>query len=149
MCTESVVKICPITGLKMSTVGGGRAAVYIPEHPKANNRGYVLRSRYLIEKKIKSRLESKCHVHHINEKPSDDDINNLEVLTISEHTKLHNPSIKRKRRLDYGAIKILMKKGLGYRKISKILKEPLYSIKYACKVIKKGRNFGFDGVDEL
>jgi len=139
-----MIKICPITGLKMSFLAKGRIGVFVPNHPKANNRGYVLRSRYVIEKNLGRFLNTDEHIHHKDENKLNDIIENLELLSRQEHSKKHlikripkRGSIKARRiktdhGLDYEKIKELMNKKLGYRKISKILKEPLYCIKQAC-----------------
>jgi hypothetical protein len=45
--------------------------------------------RYLIEQKIGRELEGNEVVHHINEDKTDDRIENLELLSNSEHRSLH------------------------------------------------------------
>ena len=93
------------TGSKNDYWKGGRtetAAGYIlirmPEHPRSSaNNGYVFEHIVVAEKKIGRSLlffgvdhpESEI-VHHKNENKKDNDPENLEVMTLSEHVKLHN-----------------------------------------------------------
>lgn len=81
--------ICEITGLKKTTMYEGRIGVLVKGHPRSNNRGYILRSRYIVEMKIGRYLESWEEVHHKDEIITNDDIDNLEVMTTSEHAKYH------------------------------------------------------------
>lgn len=46
--------------------------------------------RYLMEKHLGRKLNKNEQEHHINEIKNDNIIENLEVLTIEEHTKLHH-----------------------------------------------------------
>ena|SRR3990167_9313110 len=51
---------------------------------------YMLEHRFLIEKKLGRKLQSKEHVHHINHDPSDNRIENLILLSESEHHSYHS-----------------------------------------------------------
>lgn len=75
---------------------------YLPNHPKANKQGRYREHRYIIETEgdyddnffdiingIKI-LKDDYHVHHIDKNRLNNNINNLIVLTHSEHMKLHN-----------------------------------------------------------
>ena len=113
--------------LKESKVGG-RIAVYVPDHPAANNRGYVLRYRYVMEQMLGRFLNSNEHVHHKNGDCLDDSPENLELMTCSEHTKkhwvlgkhtLHRPG--KKRSIDREEVARLRAEGLGCRRIAAIL----------------------------
>ena len=48
----------------------------------------VREHRYVMEQYLGRKLESYEHVHHINGNPTDNKIENLQVLTNSEHQKL-------------------------------------------------------------
>jgi DNA-binding XRE family transcriptional regulator len=75
--------------MKESTIAKGRVGVYCPDHLAANNRGYVLRSRIVMEAYLGRDLSSSEHVHHKNGNKLDDRIENLEILSRKEHTKEH------------------------------------------------------------
>lgn len=122
--------------MKTSTIAG-RVAVYVPYHPSANNRGYVLRSRYVVEQSLGRYLRSDEHVHHQNGDETDDRLENLLVVSPQEHIQIHKPSESRRRRLDYQRIEQLMAAGYGYRRIAKLLGEPVYSVKRAVKVLRE------------
>jgi hypothetical protein len=118
----------------------GRVAVYAPNHPKANSSGYVLRSRFMMEQHVGRYLTEDEHVHHKNGNELDDRIDNFEILTRSEHIKLHyiEGSGPRQRELDYDKIEVLMNEGCGYKKIARMLGYNPNSVKSAVRVIKRG-----------
>lgn len=118
---------------KYSFVANGRIAVFLPEHPKANGSGYVLRSRWIMEKKIGRYLGSNEVVHHLDGNKSNDKLDNLYLTTINEHIKLHISP----RKLDYALIEKYMRIGFGYKRIAKILSYSKGSVKYATRCIKK------------
>jgi len=53
------------------------------------NKQRVYEHRYIMEQHIGRKIEKGEHVHHINGNPKDNRIENLQVLTASEHSKLH------------------------------------------------------------
>lgn len=76
---------------------------YLPNHPRANSSGRVRQHRLIIEKNYKMFnpiyfeevnntiiLKDDYVVHHINEVKSDNRLENLQILTRSEHTSLHS-----------------------------------------------------------
>lgn len=78
---------------------------YCPNHPLCNKDGRVRQHRLIIEKNYQLFnseyfelvsnffvLKEIYDVHHINEIKSDNRIENLQILTRSEHTTLHNAS---------------------------------------------------------
>lgn len=78
---------------------------YCPNHPKCDKYGRVRQHRLIIEKNhilfndlyfeyIDNQyiLKEIYDVHHIDENKSNNELNNLKILTRSEHTSLHNIS---------------------------------------------------------
>lgn len=71
--------------------------LYMPDHPKAINKGrYIAEHRYVLEKKIGRFLEDNEIAHHINGNKKDNRAENLEVMTNSNHMKFHAKTRKRK-----------------------------------------------------
>lgn len=68
----------------------GYIIILKPEHPRANGTGRVKRAILALENKLGRPLLPKMVCHHINGVKDDDRANNLEELTQSEHTALHN-----------------------------------------------------------
>ncbi|MCW2925905.1 MAG: hypothetical protein JWM98_3309 [Thermoleophilia bacterium] len=66
----------------------GYFLVLAPEHPRANNKGFVYEHRLVAEEMLGRRLTSKEHVHHRNGKRWDNRPENLEVMSASDHAKL-------------------------------------------------------------
>ncbi len=60
-------------------------------HPLAYGDGSIYYHRHLASIKIGRWLYSSEHVHHIDENKLNNSLENLKVLTASEHSKLHNP----------------------------------------------------------
>lgn len=50
----------------------------------------VLQHRYIMEIHLNRKLKSNEHVHHINHNKQDNRIENLQLLSCSEHIKLHS-----------------------------------------------------------
>lgn len=69
----------------------GYVEIFSPEHPFRNNHNRVKEHRLVMEKHLGRYLEKGEDVHHINENKQDNRIENLELLTHSEHTSMHNP----------------------------------------------------------
>lgn len=63
--------------------------VYCPKHPNAIGKGHLLAHRYFVEKHLQRYLDKDEHVHHVNHNPLDNRIENLQVVSASEHQKLH------------------------------------------------------------
>lgn len=61
----------------------------VPKHPNATSTGYVLYHRILVENSIGRLLTADEVVHHIDLNPLNNDLSNLQLLTATEHVKLH------------------------------------------------------------
>ena len=67
----------------------GYKLILMPEHPNAQSGNYVLEHRLVMEKHLGRYLERKELVHHINGIKDDNRLENLIVLTRTEHQSLH------------------------------------------------------------
>ena len=73
----------------------GYIAVYIPDHPMAwKGSGLVYAHRLIMEEKLGRPIFPSEHVHHKNENPKDNRIENLEIVSASQHAKIHHEFIK-------------------------------------------------------
>ena len=61
----------------------------VPDHPYATKNGYVLLHRVIMENHLGRLLSKSEIVHHKDKNKKNNSIENLEVLTQSEHAKLH------------------------------------------------------------
>ena len=68
---------------------GGYKYIYMPEHPYCTKR-YVAEHRIVMEKHLGRYLTDNEVVHHLNGNKTDNNIGNLIVLSISDHSKLHS-----------------------------------------------------------
>lgn len=62
-----------------------------PEHPRASKTGYVKRADLVLEVKLGRPLIAGEIAHHKNENKEDDSPDNLELMTLANHTRLHHP----------------------------------------------------------
>lgn len=69
----------------------GYVFIWQPSHP-FNQRGYMREHRVVAESKLGRYLAEEEVVHHINGIKTDNRIENLQVMSASEHSKLHNES---------------------------------------------------------
>ena len=67
----------------------GYVMIFKPNHPNANNVGYVREHRLVMEEYLGRYLNNDEVVHHINGNKSDNRIENLELMTKLEHDKYH------------------------------------------------------------
>lgn len=73
-----------------------------PSHPKRNSKGLYPLHRVVLENKLGRILTKEEHAHHKNGDKNDNREENLEVLTVSEHSKFHKTSEKIKYKCDCG-----------------------------------------------
>lgn len=67
----------------------GYIGLYFPNHPAANKDGYLMEHRYVMERHIGRALKDNEVVHHINSNRVDNRIENLKLMTITEHASFH------------------------------------------------------------
>lgn len=67
----------------------GYIAIYYPTHPMSNSEGYVMKHRLIMSQFLKRNLDCDEVVHHKNKNKKDNRIENLMILTKSEHASLH------------------------------------------------------------
>lgn len=85
------------SGIQLYTITtNGYVLAYMPNHPFSSLSGHIMQHRLEMEKHIGRYLISGEIVHHINGKKSDNRIENLELMTISEHSIRHNTGRKYK-----------------------------------------------------
>lgn len=101
----------------------GYVKIYLPNHPYSDKYGRFWEHRYVIEQyssyddsyfeimNEQKVLKKKYHVHHINENKSDNRIENLIILTKSQHISLHSKQKEIVRNNTNGKIIGVIKKG--------------------------------------
>lgn len=67
----------------------GYKMIYCPEHPNAKARPYIREHRLIMENHIGRYLTKDEEVHHKNGIKTDNRIENLQLMSKSEHTKHH------------------------------------------------------------
>lgn len=68
---------------------GGRVYLYRPDHPNKTFGRYVSRARLVMEEYLGRFLSDEEHVHHKNRNTQDDRLENLQVMSASDHGKEH------------------------------------------------------------
>lgn len=64
--------------------------IYKPDDKQAKKGGYVYEHRWLVEQKIGRTIDSKKeHVHHIDGNPSNNNLENLVLLSHRDHHRIH------------------------------------------------------------
>jgi hypothetical protein len=84
-------------GVKCPSWKGGRrlsnygyVLLHMPEHPNARPDGYILEHRYVMSEYLCRPLDRSEHVHHKDGVKTNNDIDNLELINLGEHTRMHN-----------------------------------------------------------
>ncbi len=72
-------------GGKIGSHQGGYIRMLKPNHPNTDTCGYIFEHRFVMEKHIGRYLENQEDVHHINGDTSDNNLENLELLSHGEH----------------------------------------------------------------
>lgn len=67
----------------------GYVIVYCPAHPHAWTNGYVYAHRAIMERHLGRILRKDEHIHHRNEVRTDNDIENLELVSNPNHGRHH------------------------------------------------------------
>ena len=67
----------------------GYIKVYVPDHPNSTTDGYVMKHILVMEREIGRTLHPGEVVHHVNRIRDDNRIENLRLMTVSEHMSMH------------------------------------------------------------
>ena len=62
----------------------------VRNHPRASKYGYVYHHRIVVENSIKRMIRDGEVIHHVNGNKKDNRVENLVLMTASEHTRMHN-----------------------------------------------------------
>ena len=88
---------CYMKWKKGIRLGARKPRVYVsgyyymmkPNHPRANNKGYVAEHVLIVEHQIGRLLMEHETVHHIDHNSVNNDINNLKLMSIHDHLSYH------------------------------------------------------------
>ena len=80
--------LVPYTG-GHTIIYGGYVYELCPSHRKANPHGFVPQHRLVVERNLNRYLLSREQIHHIDCNPLNNKIENLQVVSRSEHQRIH------------------------------------------------------------
>ncbi len=107
------------------TISNGYVFILDHSHLRANPRGYVRRGWLVIEAHLGRHLRKDEIIHHLNGNKQDDRLENLWVVSRSDHMSMHNSGCTNPAyRADIDTERDIMPlrdQGLSYRKIAKRL----------------------------
>lgn len=83
-------------GAKKIRSHDGYVSIYYPDYPSSTKEGRVLEHVYVMERHLGRRLLPNECVHHINHIRTDNRIENLMLMTRSEHARFHMTERNRK-----------------------------------------------------
>jgi len=86
---ERVEKYAKVHRLGRKLSIAGYVLIYKPEHPSVDRSGYVYEHTVVMEEYLKRPLYKHETIHHKDKNKQNNNINNLMILTNSEHAKLH------------------------------------------------------------
>lgn len=74
----------------VSTTRKGYRLIKMPDHERADSKGYVLEHILVFERETGIKVPKNCCIHHLNGNKSDNRIENLCLMLTSAHTVYHN-----------------------------------------------------------
>lgn len=77
----------------------GYVSIYYPDYPSSTKEGRVLEHVYVMEQMLGRKLAPNECVHHINHIRTDNRIENLALMTKSEHSRLHTIERNKRRKV--------------------------------------------------
>jgi len=83
------LRIAKSGGVGKKQLHDGYYRIYFPDHPKSDSRGWILEHILIMECSIGRWLKDDEVVHHKNGIRNDNRIENLQLMTRSEHSKYH------------------------------------------------------------
>lgn len=100
----------------------GYYALSMPEHPFSDKRGRIYEHRLIMEKHLGRHLLPSEYIHHKDGDKTNNDLNNLVLMTHKEHIHAHsNPDAKWELLDDIGWLTKQIESGVSAVKIAKII----------------------------
>ena len=76
--------------MRKESAGRGYIYVIVKGHAMSDSRGRILEHRYVMSEHLGRPLNKDEIVHHIDEDPSNNNIENLELMSTEEHSSFHH-----------------------------------------------------------